>query len=655
MGQAKKKQQRDCPALGKVITPAECGQGRNSEISCPLDCPHNPFALANYDAFLDLEGKVIDQLSMLLAREGSPTLMKEIEAALESNDLFAMQSILAWRFYGQGLVAKWMEEGRFEDWKNDEQVMVDYLATSRPALIEFHEMRDELSWVGVDLLRPGEGPFLIVDSGAAARAARHDVILAWVYDIPAGKKIAVSAREVPAVGDFMPLEVWERTLQHLEADEAKRDLWIQENMILLSDAFAALSKALREEREYRLQLRETLTNYSFEPEAYNSIAAVLEANPRLVLLEGEPAVPGLIAHILAGEEESKVPGVAEVQGTLDLEGESSTLCVSTFEEGFAARCRSFVESLGLPLVFEDEETPEPAHPKPDYDKDLVDADLFDRAEIIDIGRPKVRLDDHSFLPTLPLYLESTFADESHVLLDGTTPRQAAQDSKLRTRLIALMKGYFRDCDKRRRHRGEDLDVGPLALELGLQEIVFPAPPLGVDNDEFDEEFAEVVLTPPPPQPQLDGEEVARRVGEVLSSDESLQRHQLRLIAIFEALKAAESGFNFDERMALFAAITAAIGSMHPEEPEGFLPDTERMVEWYRQRLSTGQADEMLDDYMTRIAAETRQPEVVEAAYRMIANAADARRLKIRSKRLEQLYTAACAAIWEAAHWPVKLP
>lgn len=638
--------------MGKVITPAECGQARNSEISCPLDCPHNPFALANYEAFLDLEGKVTNQLSLMLSREAGPTLLNEMSAALENNDLFTMQSILAWRLYGQGLVSKWMEEGRFEDWKNDDQVMLGCLATSRPALIEFHEMRDELSWVGVDLLRPEEDSFLIVDSGAAARAGRHDVILAWVYDIPAGKKIAVSAREVPSVGDLMPLQVWERTLQHLEADEGKRDLWIQENMILLSDSFAALSKALHEEREYRLQFRETLTSYSFEPEAYDSIAAVLEANPRLVLLEDDPSVQGLIAHILAGEEERKVPGIAEVQGTLSLEGESSTLCVSTFEEGFSARCRSFVESLGLPLVFEEEEALEPAQSKPVYDKDLVATDLFDRAEIIDIGRPKVRLDDGTFLPALPLYLESTFADEPHVLLDETTPRQAAQDSKLRTRLIALMKGYLRDCDKRRRRGGDDFDLAPLALELGLKEMVFAAPPLG-DQDDFDNDFLEIALTPPPPQPALDAEEVARRVGEVLSSDESLQGHQIRLLSIFEALKAAESGFNFDERMALFAAVTAAIGAMHPEEPEDFFPDTERMAEWYRQRISTGPADEMLDDYMTRIATETRQPEVAEAAYRMIANAADARRLKIRSKRMEQLYTAACAAIWEAAHWPVK--
>jgi len=218
----------------------------------------------------------------------------------------------------------------------------------------------------------------------------------------------------------------------------------------------------------------------------------------------------------------------------------------------------------------------------------------------------------------------------------------------------LMKGYFRDCDKKRRRWGDDLDLAPLALELGLQEIVFAPPPLGDQQDLDDGDDDEIALTPPPPQPLLSAEEVDRRLRDIFSSDELLQEYQLRLFLVFEALKSMETGFNFDERMGLFATVAAAVGAMHPEEPEDFLPDTDRMVEWYRQRISTGEPAETLDDYMTRIAAETRQPEVVEAAYRMITNAADNRRLKIRSKRVEQLYTAACAAIWEAAHWPVKL-
>ena len=156
VGEAKRKQQRDCPALGRVITPAECGQGRNSEIACPVDCPHNPFAPANYEAFLDLEGKVANQLSMMLAREASPTLMREMSAAIERQDLFTMQALVVSHVHGQGRLAKWLEEGRFDDWKNDDRAMLDCLATTRPAVIEFHEMRDELSWVAVDLLRPEE-------------------------------------------------------------------------------------------------------------------------------------------------------------------------------------------------------------------------------------------------------------------------------------------------------------------------------------------------------------------------------------------------------------------------------------------------------------------------------------------------------------------
>ena len=49
---------------------------------------------------------------------------------------------------------------------------------------------------------------------------------------------------------------------------------------------------------------------------------------------------------------------------------------------------------------------------------------------------------------------------------------------------------------------------------------------------------------------------------------------------------------------------------------------------------------------------TAQPKVASAAAGMLAGYAEEK--KIRDEKLEQLITAVCAAIWEAAHWPVDL-
>ena len=54
------KRLRDCPALGRAITPAECGAGRGSAYQCPVECPFFPFTPANYEK--DHAGQVVEQL-----------------------------------------------------------------------------------------------------------------------------------------------------------------------------------------------------------------------------------------------------------------------------------------------------------------------------------------------------------------------------------------------------------------------------------------------------------------------------------------------------------------------------------------------------------------------------------------------------------------
>jgi hypothetical protein len=101
MGQAKNKKQRECPAKGGIITPEDCGRGRNSAIACPLDCPHNPFAPANYESqFGPLEIRVIENLSRKLAGDFSPSQFRELAAAMEKDDVFTGHALHAWHVHG---------------------------------------------------------------------------------------------------------------------------------------------------------------------------------------------------------------------------------------------------------------------------------------------------------------------------------------------------------------------------------------------------------------------------------------------------------------------------------------------------------------------------------------------------------------------------
>jgi hypothetical protein len=49
---------RPCPALGRDISPADCGEPRQSRLACPADCPHNPFGPAHYSQLLEIEDRL---------------------------------------------------------------------------------------------------------------------------------------------------------------------------------------------------------------------------------------------------------------------------------------------------------------------------------------------------------------------------------------------------------------------------------------------------------------------------------------------------------------------------------------------------------------------------------------------------------------------
>ena len=81
MGQSKKR--RQCPAVSREITSAECGENRLSRYTCPESCPFNPFAAANYSALLEAEDQ-LDATSlqwMFGERPDDPTLREAFEAS----------------------------------------------------------------------------------------------------------------------------------------------------------------------------------------------------------------------------------------------------------------------------------------------------------------------------------------------------------------------------------------------------------------------------------------------------------------------------------------------------------------------------------------------------------------------------------------------
>ncbi len=108
----------------------------------------------------------------------------------------------------------------------------------------------------------------------------------------------------------------------------------------------------------------------------------------------------------------------------------------------------------------------------------TEAEASDEDELLEEEEYSVELE---IAETNKFYQE--FVDRPLELLANQTPRAAAADIALRPVLIELMKKHVRGIDKMRREQGLDIDLNGLLKELGLHEILFPAPPLGIEEED----------------------------------------------------------------------------------------------------------------------------------------------------------------------------
>jgi hypothetical protein len=213
-----------------------------------------------------------------------------------------------------------------------------------------------------------------------------------------------------------------------------------------------------------------------------------------------------------------------------------------------------------------------------------------------------------------------------------------------------MKRLVGGVDRQRRDHGVDFDLNPLLEELGLDELILPPPPLGFagEEDEFDDE---IPLDPPPPQLLLDGELLESRLDRTIADEAFWNRLEIRLADILDAFNDLSDKLKEHELQLLQSAVLSALGALHPDPPPGYEPDPERMLARYEAWMRSGDDRETVGDFVDRIFAETRQPELCEAAADLLILLEKESGKKLRPKKLDALFTAIAAAVWEAAHWP----
>jgi hypothetical protein len=653
MGEAKKKKQRECPAKGGTITPEDCGRGRNSTIACPVDCVHNPFAVANYESqFGALETRVIEHLSRKLAGDLSPSQVREIADAMGKDDVFTSHALHVWHVHGEGRLAKWKDAGFARDWKNDERVMLSCFETIRPALFEFRGVIDGITSEAVDLLSPELPPFRLIDASTASRVGRYDVMLGWRYTLPTGQRSSGGMIPMPTLDVRDPLAAFTELMDHLGAPAGDSSAWLLAHMPLLAEAFAAIAVARREKQIARSDLRQFALTHGIREGEHASVLEVLGRHPRLHRESQRPGEAFMRATVL--DETCDRDRDREARAVGELRLHPDRLEIVAIGEADAAQARRLIASLGLPLDPEDCVETDlsknlPRHP---HDRDLVPpAFLEDVGELELSGRVVLR-DPETAESSALAGSYRDFADTPVPALGGMTPRAAAADPVARPRLVNLMKNHVSLCDRQRRNRGVDFDLNPLLEDLRLDELILPPPPLGFfEEEEYDDE---IPLDPPPPQDLLEGGELESRLDRVIGDEALWNRLEIRLADILDAFNDLSDKLNPNELATLQSSVLSALGALHPDPPPGYEPDPERMLARYESWMGSGDDQESIGAYLDRVFAETRQPALCEAAADLLIHLEKGSGKKLRPKKLDALFTAIAAAVWEAAHWPPVL-
>lgn len=184
---------RDCPALARRITNAECGAGRQSAIRCPAECPHHPFGLAAYDSQLALserlDSRIIEIWSQEVGKLAAAEAAARIDAQAKRDSTLGFNAGVVRELFfrrdgaGRTFAERFLAAGA-PGLNNDERVLLAGKATMRVGLVRVGEVRGDRLVSAVDLLNPALGEFLVLDRGFHAGTHRSALFFGWFYTVP---------------------------------------------------------------------------------------------------------------------------------------------------------------------------------------------------------------------------------------------------------------------------------------------------------------------------------------------------------------------------------------------------------------------------------------------------------------------------------------
>ncbi len=497
---AKASKCRHCPALGREITPADCGEDRNRRVVCPAACEFIPFNPANYAQLLGIEDRLDHKTMDRLAEERSERMAfaGEFRAALDrasphAGHAFVVRTVFFERDAAGLTCAQRWEKSGYAGLRNDERALFAAKARMRVAALEIRRVVDDQFLEAVDLLAPEQGTMRFLDRSLAARATRFAVIIAWVFPLPHFWRLSGTAIVLPDMGGPSPEEVAAETIRHLGApagDDGELQAWLAENFERIDASIAETAKERRRlmlagldgewcEGGYDLakpaaQLRRALRSETevdrdelADPEraaGFTEAWAWFESPKK-----GAPAAPlggrQLLGRVLLAKGRCRIQAMGRAR-------------YEELRRRFEARCGALVRFTGERR--EDKAAQLAGGMKP-ADSALVPPRLLENPQQVILATSRVSGPGpgETIEEVQSRFLQEglrRFPDDPVPLLGGATPRAAAADPVRRPKLVQLLKARVRQLDEENLRTGRSDDINWLLRELGLVEIDFPPPP-----------------------------------------------------------------------------------------------------------------------------------------------------------------------------------
>lgn len=509
MGEAKRNK-RDCPALNRLITPAECGENRATRYACPSTCPHNPWAPSNYELSLELNYTLLVKSLSRLRDDGVD--LSEIAGMMHGDRLEAEMHFIR-KFFrepdttGMTFLQRWERDG-WRDLNNDQRFLFSAQSRMAPALIEVWRVINDHQCEVMDLLAPERKRFVIQDTKLAGFACRFDSLIGWLYPMPHYDRMHGIAKPLPEISGLTAFEVTHDLVAHLggPTDSSPLRDWISLNFVQICRAIDAVAMALQDKMFESLDAKFCAATYktlgplndlaqrlmsapSIQPGQLDSVD---ESDGFLVSLDvfEDSTLPGTVPLPPLIPSDRKQPGNRELLGKVVLSRYVIRLSAISGAKYQALRTR-FENLMEQTVQFQSEFIRDMAAEmrgrRESWDATLVPPQFLTRARRIVVSSSK--LESMQETPDMGSsitqhHLRQTL-DQPVPALDNRTPRDAACDPAMRSKIVNWTKSIVNHHDRSNLTRGQNEDINWLIEELGLNELNVPPPPLRSlpDNDD----------------------------------------------------------------------------------------------------------------------------------------------------------------------------